>query len=159
MAEESTSTLEISGDDGDGRDSGESNHLSCEEESVDGLSLGVTTETTVSRECNTALFLLKLKEIHKVSQTAISAVVEDVNEIVQDRIMELEKSVLKILNNMNFFIAPGNAEVIQEIQDTFEQATVSPFTRSFASPHQQYQYYREFLGLIVCIKVHIQCRL
>ena len=61
-----------------------------------------------------ALFLLKLKEIHKVSQTALLGIVDDINELVQHRIQSIEIEVMLYLSSNGV-----SQDICNELQKIF----------------------------------------
>ena len=91
-----------------------------------------------------ALFILKLKEVRKVSQTAIDGLVCDFTLIIQQIISQLQNDVSICLqdNGLNFSNINGLLEVFS---DPFK---LNPFTQ-LESKFLQEKFYKEHLDLLV----------
>ena len=90
------------------------------------------------------LFLLKMKKVHKVSQNALITMVDDVNDLIQDKIKTLVMSTLA-----SFGVG---SVCCNELKKLFSTAQCTPFS-SLNTKYLQEKYYREYLGLLVRIIV------
>ena len=93
------------------------------------------------------LFLLKMKEVHKVSQNALITMVDDVNDLIQDKIKTLEIDVMSTLASFGV-----GSVCCNELKKLFSTAQCTPFS-SLNTTYLQEKYYREYLGLLVRIIV------
>ena len=96
-----------------------------------------------------ALFLLKLKEIHKVSQTALLGIVDDINELVQHRIQSIEIEVMLYLSSNGV-----SQDICNELQKIFRAGQSISFLNT---TYLQQKYYKEYLGLLVstCLCMYV----
>ena len=96
-----------------------------------------------------ALFLLKLKEIHKVSQTALLGIVDDINELVQHRIQSIEIEVMLYLSSNGV-----SQDICNELQKIFRVGQSISFLNT---TYLQQKYYKEYLGLLVstCLCMYV----
>ena len=93
---------------------------------------------------NSALFLLKLKEIHKVSQTAINEVTEEIAEFTRQGLLELKSKIHCVLQAND--IDPGE---VTGLENVFTYNFLfNPFN-CLTSEYLQNKYYEENLKLVV----------
>lgn len=105
-----------------------------------------------ARRRSSALFLLKLKEHRRITQTAIDDIVEGSQSLFQQTVQTIEAGVRACLANNG--IDPGD---IKGLNATF-QGLIDPF-QGLESRYNQEKYYKENLGLVVstyCCKAHMQ---
>ena len=94
-------------------------------------------ERTVS-----ALFLMKTREVSKVSQVCLNGLVEDVTSLLQRKVQQLEADVTRVLNTKG-------VEVDSQLTDVFRQhEQASPF-QGIETEFLQKKFYREEFGLVV----------
>ena len=94
---------------------------------------------------NIAMWILKLKESHKLTQVCVDRVLQDVSELCTITIVELGEAVKSALESVGvrFSDVPG-------LQDLF--ATSSPFNKPFnglLTHHHQLKFYSTHLKFIV----------
>lgn len=96
-------------------------------------------------QTSSALFLMKIKEEHKLTQTALQGVVEGVTGITQARLSILQTEVHKVLSASGI-----SASSIPGLDDLFDQDGV--FGRPFLgmeTQHQQHKYYTTHFQFVV----------
>lgn len=98
---------------------------------------------------SSALFLLKLKEHRRTTQTVINDVVEGCKDLFSQTIQRLEAGVKATLAESGF-----GPESISGLDDVFKDVA-DPF-KGIDTCHLQEKYYKEVLGLIVS-SVHANC--
>ena len=107
-----------------------------------------TAQCTPELEKKTfGLLLLKTKEVHKVSQNALITMVDDVTDLIQDKIKTLEIDVMSTLASFGV-----GSVCCNELKKLFSTAQCTPFS-SLNTKYLQEKYYREYLGLLVRIIV------
>lgn len=100
---------------------------------------------------NIAMWILKLKESHKLTQTSVDQILQHVSELCTVTVCELGEAVKSALdaNNVQFNEVAG-------LQDLF--TTFSPFSQPFnglLTYHHQLKFYITHLKFVVsCFKVH-----
>lgn len=92
-----------------------------------------------------AKWILKTSETHSLSRTATLGIVHDVTDLVDFLTQMLEKKTHSILQQSEV-----DDSVIQQVGNLFSGFLVRPFER-LETFHQQLQYYRDHLGLIVSL--------
>ena len=92
-----------------------------------------------------ALFLLKMKEVHKMSQTALCGLISDVNDLIQYKVKSVETEVLSYLASVGV-----SSDHCTELRQLFQRAEYTPFT-VLGTKYLQEKYYREHLGLLVSL--------
>lgn len=94
---------------------------------------------------SSALFLLKMKDQHKVSQHAVDDIVFHSRSLFDDCITRVKVGIhSKLANNgINFDEIPGLQDVFAGLRDPFQDIDTC---------FKQEKYYRECLGLIVSLK-------
>lgn len=91
-----------------------------------------------------ALFVLKAKHVHKISQSALDDLLFDVSTMISDRVHYVENKVCQHLQG------PCNSSSSSGILEAFHHpAIVDPF-HGLTSRYLQLNYYRENFGLLVC---------
>ena len=102
--------------------------------------------TAFQRTKQIALFLLKTKEVRKVSQTALDGIIPDFTELLQQRIYQLKTEVKSYLevNGMNIAAFEGLERIFDDPQKN------NPF-RQLDSKFLQEKFYREYLNLLVSL--------
>lgn len=94
-----------------------------------------------------ALFLLKSKEMGRVSQVALNSIVSDVTELFQARVMKLKHEVIYAIQNSTS--AQVSDETLTTIDRLFDQKEIcNPFS-GLESEYQQKKYFKEDLNLLV----------
>ena len=89
-----------------------------------------------------ALFVLKAKHVHKVSQVALNDLLSDVSTMISDRVKYVES---KVRHNFHGSSLPS------AVSEIFQHpAIVDPF-HGLTTRHLQLKYYRETFGLLVCL--------
>ena len=91
-----------------------------------------------------ALFLLKTKEIHKVSQTALDGIIQDISSFIEVITKSMERDIRHCLENNS------SISVDSSLSDVFLKYTsLNPF-QGLHSKYLQEKYYHDFFGLLVC---------
>ena len=99
-----------------------------------------------------ALFLLKAKELRKVSQTSLDSLTSDFTNILQKIIEQLKSDINRCLQTSGI-----NMESIQGLSETFNQENITNPFHQLESRYQQEKFYREHLNLLVGIKSTYKC--
>lgn len=86
-----------------------------------------------------ALFVLKAKHIHKISQSALNDLLFDVSTMISDRVQYVENKVRPHLQGSS------SSSALEAFQ---HPAVVDPF-RGLTTRYLQLKYYRESFGLLV----------
>ena len=104
---------------------------------------------------NAALWILKLKEGRKLSQSATEEILSDVTEMCSNLINCLGEDLYKLLNSMNI-----NPDDIPGLKDLFKEESqyTQPF-RGIDTFYLQMSYYRSHLKFVVCIAIAIYLQL
>ncbi len=90
-----------------------------------------------------ALFLMKAKEVNKVSQSSL-------NELVGDITLVLERKCQKLESSVSAALAERGIEMDPELQSLFHRPNViAPFQR-LETEYLEKKFYREKFGLLVC---------
>ena len=116
--------------------------------STNNTSFQTITDTEIESDGSThqaALFTLKLREIHKVSQLAITEIMTEVSTMLDEAIQDIKKEVFSVMdtNKVNVPIA-----TMHTLADTFKKARQDPFEPLYTEYHRT-KYYRENMGLVV----------
>ena len=90
-----------------------------------------------------ALFLLKYRTIHKVSQAALNSIVSDVTDMINSSIKTLQRNINSVLQTNEINQAASTA-----IHDAFSSVQSDPF-RELESEHLQMKYFCDSMGLVV----------
>lgn len=98
-----------------------------------------------SSKSNNALWILKLKESHKLAQTCVDSVLQDVTELCTVTISELGESVKSVMNSagLQFENIPGLQELFAPSSDFCQ-----PFS-GLSTYHHQLTFYKEHLKFVV----------
>ena len=99
---------------------------------------------------NMALFLLKAKEIRKVSQMSLDGLTSDFGNILQRTIKQLKLDINRCLQTSSI-----NMEAIQGLTETFNHPNITNPFRQLESRYQQEKFYKEHLNLLVGIKIYV----
>ena len=90
------------------------------------------------------LFLLRAREVRKISQTALHELLEDFSNIVQETVSQIKLEVSASLASRGMSLA-----VFDGIEDVFcDRSKLEPF-RGLDSKHLQEAFYREHFHLLV----------
>lgn len=90
-----------------------------------------------------ALFFLKTKEGHKVTQKALDGLIQDMSSFIK-------LITDSMVQNINQCVVQNNIIVDTNLSEVFVQhSTLDPF-QGLHSKYLQEQYYHDFLGLLVC---------
>ena len=91
-----------------------------------------------------ALFLLKTKEVRKVSQVALDGIIEDFTLILQETIRSLREEV-----NLCLMADGLSIDAFDDLPGMFDNpSTLNPFSE-LGSKHKQEKFYREHLDFLV----------
>ena len=93
-----------------------------------------------------ALFLLKTKEVRKVSQTTLDGIIDDVSSIVQLTIDDLHHEVDVILKRNGL---DDGISTFHDLEDLFENTDKREPFRDLSSRYLQEKFYKEHLDLLV----------
>ena len=95
-----------------------------------------------------ALLLLKIKEVRKVSQSALDGIIEDISLILQQTIGRLKASVNSCLQSHGMSVS-----VFDGLSNVFNDPSIlNPFDQ-LESKFLQEKFYREHLDLLVCVMI------
>ena len=96
------------------------------------------------QERQAALFLLKAKEVHKISQTALDSMISEYSLLIQHTVKQLQSNVLTALQKNRIELNKING-----LNDAFTDVTsIDPF-HHLKSEYMQNKYYKDNLGLTV----------
>ena len=107
--------------------------------------LDVSLSNSSKSEANVAMWILKLKESNKLTQTCVNQILQHVSELCTITVFELGEAVNQALEAVG--VRP---EDVTGLKDLFSAS--SPFTKPFASLltyHQQLKFYNTHLNFIV----------
>lgn len=93
-----------------------------------------------------ALFLLKAKEIRKVSQSALDGLLSDFTDIVAKTVAVLKSNVSVCLNKKGLDIASFDG-----LEEAFSDLKITDPFHHLSCRFQQEKFYKEFLNLLVCV--------
>lgn len=97
-----------------------------------------------------ALLLLKIKEVRKVSQSALDGIIDDVSLILQQTIGRVKAGVNSCLVSHGMSIS-----VFDGLSDVFKDTSIlNPFDQ-LKSKFLQEKFYREHLDLLVCTPYYL----
>lgn len=97
-----------------------------------------------------AMFILKAKTIHKVSQLALNGLLDDISTMLTSKIENLQEGIQKFTSSMS-------KECQESIREMFKVS--SPFM-GLETQHFQEQYFVDKLGLLVCsLAISFLCQL
>lgn len=91
-----------------------------------------------------ALFLLKSREVHKISQMALNDIIADFTLMTKAVLEDVQRRVQSALVANS--ISPSD---IIGLNDIFEDAELKDPFHSLLTEHLQTKYYREHMGLVV----------
>lgn len=134
-------------------------HMECEEEEEAGDVMAgepLSDEGEVDApgdqlRSTSAAYLLRIKEMHNLSQTAVDDIVQSINTLVSTAVKSVCVNIANQLQN----IVHEDDDVLQNItwQTLFEQNSqeASPF-KDLETENRQRQAYKEMFGLVVSMK-------
>lgn len=100
-------------------------------------SLGIPSLITYDYTEQAALFVLKAKHIHKISQSSMDDLLADISSMIADRVHYIQNKVQQ------------TASISSSALEAFKhQAVLNPF-RGLTTRYLQLKYYREHFGLLV----------
>lgn len=114
----------------------------------DGSSSCEVNATEIDEKKESALFIMKAKTVHKVSQSALSGLLDDFSSMLERKIGFIQEGVEKITNNMP-------AENQTSIAKLFQEPSISTPFIGLETQHFQEKYFVEKLGLLVSLQVGI----
>ena len=123
--------------------------IHCEEEEIT-RPFSTDNEQLYSSDLkrSAALFLLKSKEMGRVSQVALNSIVSDVAQLFQARVTKLKHEVISALQNSTSTRASD--ETVTTIDRLFDQEEIcNPFS-GLEYEYQQKKYFKEELNMLVC---------
>ena len=89
-----------------------------------------------------ARFLLKAKHLYKVSQSSLDSLIGDIGEMIELQVAMIQQNVTSILTSRG-------VSLDDELREAMSLKPGQPFS-GLHSQHQQQQYFREKLHLLVC---------
>ena len=101
--------------------------------------------TDLDRERAIALWILKLKEGRKLTQSVTEEILQDVTEFCCEMISDLKSNIYKLLSSAGI-----NADDVSGLEDLFQDE--SPYVKPFSKLETQYlqmSYYKKHLGFVV----------
>jgi len=98
-------------------------------------------------EHQAALFALKFREIHKVSQLALTEIMTETSTMINISAEDIRKKVFSIMK-INGVSLP--TACVQSLEDLFKAAKKDPF-ESLYTEYCRTKYYHENMGLVVSI--------
>jgi len=99
--------------------------------------------TALSRR-EAAMFLLKTKEIHKVSQSHLGGLIGDISFIVESTVQQLEKKVEGALENRG-------VGMNDDLRQIFHSPLVNDPFQGLHTEYLQKKYFREKFNLVVSL--------
>ena len=103
--------------------------------------------TDLDRVRAVALWILKLKEGRKLTQSVTEEILQDVTEFSCEMITNLKSDIYKVLSSAGI-----NADDVSGLEDLFQDE--SPYVKPFLkleTQHLQMSYYKRHLGFVVSI--------
>ena len=116
--------------------------------STDNTSIQLVGDTEIESDSSThqaALFTLKLREIHKVSQLAMTEIMTEVSTMLNEAIQDLKEKVFTVMDNDKVKVP---AATLHTLEAMFKKAHQDPFESLYTEYHRT-KYYRENIGLVV----------
>ena len=99
-------------------------------------------ESQVSRKVSAALFIMKAKEVNKISQSSLNVLLQDVTTMLEQKISKLETDICRAL-------ATRGIEMDAELQSLFRKPElVKPF-QGIDTEYLQRKFFREAFQLVV----------
>ena len=95
-----------------------------------------------------ALFLMKTKEISRVSQVALDSIVCDVTELFQARVEKLKHDVKSVIQHSTG--AQVSSETMVGIDSVFNEEEILRPLSGLEYEYQQMKYFKEELNMLVC---------
>ena len=103
-----------------------------------------TRSTKFEHKKQMALFLLKTKEVRKVSQTALDGILVDVSQLIQQTIEQVKIEVKDCLEKKGMSI-----DLFDGLDNVFRDPCKTEPFRELDSKHLQEKFYRNHLHLLV----------
>ena len=105
-------------------------------------------DTSITIPNSNALWILKLKESHKLAQSCVDSVLQDVTELCTVTISELGESVKSVINSagLQFENIPGLQELFMPSSNFCH-----PFS-GLSTYHHQLTFYKEHMKFVVSIR-------
>ena len=101
-------------------------------------------QTAQSERMSSAMFILNLKEKHKLAQTTVDDILGDTEELVGRAIERLKKRVASSLTE-----AGVNPEEVPNLLSAFDDSDITQTFSGLKTEHLQTKFYRENMGLVV----------
>ena len=95
-----------------------------------------------------ALFILKSREVHKISQGSLSDIITDVSVMMEDTVDILQRKVEAVLKANK--ISPAE---VTGFKNVFQNVELRDPFHSLQSEYLQTKYFRDHMGLVVCIMI------
>ena len=93
---------------------------------------------------SSAMFVLKLKEKHKLAQTTVDDILADTEELLGRAIERLKQRVSTLLNE-----AGVDPKEVPNFLETFGDSEITQTFSGLNTEHLQTKFYRENMGLVV----------
>ena len=106
--------------------------------------------TPYSRERVAALFVLKLKHIHKVSQRSLTGVLSDCSSMLESELHLLRTQVMETLGNST------DATLRGKVDELFQCNSTRDIFSGLATEHLQKAYFKEEFHMLVCLHSVLQ---
>ena len=117
--------------------------------STNNTTIQLVGDTEIESDSSThqaALFTLKLREIHKVSQFAMTEIMTEVSTMLNEATQDLKEKEFTIMDNDKVKVS---ATTLHTLEDMFKKAHQDPFESLYTEYHRT-KYYRENMGRLVC---------
>ena len=101
--------------------------------------------TFMDLQKSSALMLLQLKEVHKLTQASLQGIIDNVTELCQNHLSAIHCAVTQAITNAG--LSPNDIEGLNDIFSTDNE-----FGRPFfglETQHQQFKFYRENFKIVV----------
>jgi len=95
---------------------------------------------------NAALFLLKAKEVRKVSESALSGMQEDIDELCKSKASTVGNEIVDCLRDMNC-----GADVVSEVMKIIQTHSNTILFSGLETAHLRQKYYSSQFHLVVSV--------
>ena len=110
------------------------------------INISNTSEPTfMTLQKSSALMLLKMKEVHKLTQVTLQGIIDDVTGLCQNRLSAIHSAVNLAITNAGF--SPSDINGLNDIFDSGNEFG-QPFI-GLETQHQQFKFYKENFKLVV----------
>lgn len=110
------------------------------------ISSNTTSEPAfMNLQKSSALMLLKLKEVHKLTQVTLQGIVDDVTDLCQNRLSAIHSAVNLAITNAG--LSPSDIEGLKDIFDS-DNEFAQPFF-GLETQYQQFKFYKENFKFVV----------